>query len=155
MSWKVLQGDCMQQLEFQDDCSIDAVVTDPPYGLSKKPNTEEVLQNWLAGEDYKSTGSGFMGKSWDSFVPGPATWKEVFRVLKPGGHILCFAGTRTQDLMAISLRLSGFEIMDTISYVFGSGFPKSRNIWTQDIKPEIEKQLKEQGVEGGIEWKER
>lgn len=108
--------------------SIDSVVCDPPYGLSVQPNMAEVLTHWLAGDDYRHTGGGFMGKSWDSFVPGPATWKEVFRVLKPGGFALVFAGTRTVDLMGVSLRLAGFEIRDQISWHYGSGFPKSLDI---------------------------
>jgi site-specific DNA-methyltransferase (adenine-specific) len=69
-----------------------------------------------------------MGKTWDSFVPSPSVWGEVLRVLKPGGHILCAASTRTVDLMGISLRLGGFEIRDTIEWIYGSGFPKSLNI---------------------------
>ena len=108
--------------------SVDSVVCDPPYGLSKEPNMVEVLTHWLAGDDYSHNGGGFMGKSWDSFVPGPATWKEVFRVLKPGGYALVFAGSRTVDLMGISLRLAGFEIRDQMQWVYGSGFPKSLNI---------------------------
>jgi site-specific DNA-methyltransferase (adenine-specific) len=77
---------------------------------------------------------GFMGKGWDAFVPGPEVWKECFRVLKPGGHLLAFAGTRTQDLMGIAIRLAGFDCRDEIrvegvlAWEFGSGFPKSRNI---------------------------
>lgn len=121
------------------ECCIEACVTDPPYGLSREPDIAEVLTHWLAGDDYKAaTGGGFMGKSWDSFVPGPATWREVFRVLKPGAYLLCFAGTRTQDLMGIALRLAGFEIRDCIRYeqgreawpgwIFGVGFPKSLNV---------------------------
>ena len=69
-----------------------------------------------------------MGKTCDSFVPSPAVWREVLRVLKPGGHILCAASSRTADLMGISLRLAGFEIRDTIEWIYGSGFPKSLNI---------------------------
>ncbi|MGI4260825.1 DNA methyltransferase, partial [Klebsiella pneumoniae] len=110
------------------DSSVDAIVTDPPYGLSKQPDTTEVLRHWLAGDDYVHGGSGFMGKSWDSFVPGPAVWKEAIRCLKPGGWAVVFAGSRTQDLMAISLRLAGFEIMDTGMWLYGSGFPKSMDI---------------------------
>jgi len=110
------------------DNSVDAVVTDPPYGLSREPDIEEVLRHWLAGDDYNHRGGGFMGKEWDSFVPGPAVWREVCRVVKPGGHILCFAGTRTVDLMGISLRLGGFEIRDCLQWLYGSGFPKSHNI---------------------------
>lgn len=110
------------------DNSVDAIVTDPPYGLSKQPDMAEVLRHWLAGDDYVHGGSGFMGKSWDSFVPGPAVWKEAIRCLKPGGWAVVFAGSRTQDLMAISLRLAGFEIMDTGMWLYGSGFPKSMDI---------------------------
>lgn len=110
------------------DNSVDAIVTDPPYGLSKQPDMAEVLRHWLAGDDYVHGGSGFMGKSWDSFVPGPAVWKEVIRCLKPGGWAVVFAGSRTQDLMALSLRLAGFEIMDTGMWLYGSGFPKSMDI---------------------------
>src|SRR5690625_3064955 len=68
-----------------------------------------------------------MGKSWDSFVPHPDIWREVYRVLKPGGHALVFAGTRTQDLMTVSLRMAGFEVRDSIAFLFFSGFPKSHN----------------------------
>jgi DNA modification methylase len=124
----VILGDCLDVLRELPDNSIDSVVTDPPYGLSKEPNIEEVLTKWMAGEDYEHRGGGFMGKTWDSFVPGPAIWREVYRVLKPGGHALVFAGTRTQDLMTISLRLAGFEIRDCIAYLYFSGFPKSLDV---------------------------
>jgi DNA modification methylase len=124
----ILHGDCLEKLRELDDNSIDAVVTDPPYGLSKEPNIVEVLTKWLAGEDYNHRGGGFMSKEWDAFVPGPSIWREVFRVLKPGGHVLCFAGTRTQDLMTISLRLAGFEIRDIIEWLYFSGFPKSMDV---------------------------
>lgn len=110
------------------DNSIDAVVTDPPYGLSKQPDMNEVLCHWLNGDDYVHTGSGFMGKKWDSFVPGPSIWKEVFRVLKPGGHLLAFFGTRTYDLGTLAIRLAGFEIRDQIDWIYGSGFPKSLDV---------------------------
>lgn len=124
----VILGDCLDVLRELPDNSIDSVVTDPPYGLSKEPDIEEVLTKWMAGEDYEHRGGGFMGKTWDSFVPGPAIWREVYRVLKPGGHALVFAGTRTQDLMTISLRLAGFEIRDCIAYLYFSGFPKSLDV---------------------------
>lgn len=110
------------------DNSIDAVVTDPPYGLSKEPDMMEVMKHWMNGDDYVHTGSGFMGKSWDSFVPGPSIWKEVFRVLKPGGHLLAFFGSRTYDLGTLAIRLAGFEIRDQIMWVYGSGFPKSLDV---------------------------
>ena len=69
-----------------------------------------------------------MGKDWDSFVPPPAVWEECMRVLKPGGHMAVFAGARTQDLMGLSIRLAGFEIRDTLGWVYGSGFPKSMDV---------------------------
>src|SRR5690625_325958 len=124
---KVIHGDCLDVLKELDDNSVDSVVTDPPYGLSKEPDINEVLSKWLAGEEYDHGHGGFMGKSWDSFVPHPDIWREVYRVLKPGGHALVFAGTRTQDLMTISLRLAGFEVRDSIAFLFFSGFPKSHN----------------------------
>jgi site-specific DNA-methyltransferase (adenine-specific) len=110
------------------DNHVDSVVTDPPYGLSKEPNIAEVLTKWVAGEPYDHGHGGFMGKAWDSFVPHPDVWREVFRVLKPGGHALVFAGTRTQDLMTIALRLGGFEIRDVIEWLYFSGFPKSMDV---------------------------
>ena len=145
----ILVGDCRETLRLLPSRSIDAVVTDPPYGLSKEPDAAEVLRHWLAGDDYTHTGGGFMGKSWDSFVPGPTVWREVFRVLKPGGHVLCFAGTRTQDLMGMALRLVGFEIRDTIAWAYGTGFPKSHDVskaagaeqwqgWGTALKPAYE-----------------
>ena len=85
----VINQECRSGMaELIADNSIDAIVTDPPYGLSKEPDAAEVLRHWLNGDDYNHTGSGFMGKKWDSFVPGPATWREAFRVLKPGGYAL-------------------------------------------------------------------
>jgi len=124
----VIFGDCLDVLRELPDNSIDSVVTDPPYGLSKEPDIEEVLKKWMAGEDYEHRGGGFMGKTWDSFVPGPSVWREVYRVLKPGGHALVFAGTRTQDLMTISLRLAGFEVRDVIAWLYFGGFPKSMDV---------------------------
>ncbi|WP_269745405.1 site-specific DNA-methyltransferase [Paenibacillus sp. P22] len=103
-------------------------MTDPPYGLSKEPNAAEVLTKWIAGEPYDHGHGGFMGKAWDSFVPHPDVWKEVHRVLKPGGYALVFAGTRTQDLMTVSLRLAGFEVRDVIEWLYFSGFPKSMDV---------------------------
>lgn len=124
----VICMECRAGMAILASNSVDAIVTDPPYGLSKPPDMTEVLRHWLAGDDYVHGGSGFMGKSWDSFVPGPAVWKEAIRCLKPGGWAVVFAGSRTQDLMALSLRLAGFEIMDTGMWIYGSGFPKSLDI---------------------------
>jgi DNA modification methylase len=97
-------GDCLEVLRTILDCSVDAVVTDPPYGLA------------------------FMGKRWDYDVPSVEIWAECLRVLKPGGHLLAFAGTRTQHRMAVRIEDAGFEIRDMIAWVYGSGFPKSQNV---------------------------
>jgi hypothetical protein len=97
-------GDCLEILRAMPDASVDSVVTDPPYGLS------------------------FMGKKWDYDVPSEDIWRECLRVLKPGGHLLAFAGTRTQHRMAVRIEDAGFEIRDMIAWVYGSGFPKSRNV---------------------------
>ena len=97
-------GDCLEVLRTLDDNSVDSVVTDPPYGLS------------------------FMGKKWDYDVPSVEVWAECLRVLKPGGHLLAFAGTRTQHRMAVRIEDAGFEIRDMIAWVYGSGFPKSLDV---------------------------
>jgi hypothetical protein len=104
MKFELHQGDCLDVLKTLADCSVDAIVTDPPYGLS------------------------FMGKRWDYDVPSEAVWVECLRVLKPGGHLLAFAGTRTQHRMAVRIEDAGFEIRDMIAWVYGQGFPKSLDI---------------------------
>ena len=97
-------GDCLESLRKMPDNSVDSIVTDPPYGLS------------------------FMGKKWDYDVPSVEIWAECMRVLKPGGHLLAFAGTRTQHRMAVRIEDAGFEIRDMIAWVYGSGFPKSLDV---------------------------
>ncbi len=96
-------GDCLEVLRSMAENSVDSIVTDPPYGLS------------------------FMGKKWDYDVPSTEIWAECLRALKPGGHLLAFAGTRTQHRMAVRIEDAGFEIRDMIAWVYGSGFPKSHN----------------------------
>lgn len=104
MKNKIICGDSLEVLKDFEDNYFDSVVTDPPYGLS------------------------FMGKSWDYDVPQVELWKEVYRVLKPGGHILSFAGSRTYHRMAVNIEDAGFEIRDMLGWLYGSGFPKSHNI---------------------------
>lgn len=101
---ELLLGNCLDRLKDLEDNSVDAIVTDPPYGLS------------------------FMGKKWDYDVPSVDIWKECLRVLKPGGYLLSFAGTRTQHRMAVNIEDAGFEIRDMIAWIYASGFPKSLNI---------------------------
>ena len=121
----------MQVLKDLEDNSIDSVVSDPPYGLSQISTQvfNECMLKWCTDDrSFMPSAKGFMGKSWDSFVPPPSLWDEVYRVLKPGGHALIFAGSRTQDLMGLSLRLAGFEMRDCIQWIYGSGFPKSLDV---------------------------
>lgn len=101
---KLIHGDCLKVLKVIPGNSVDSIVTDPPYGLS------------------------FMGKKWDYDVPEQAIWEECLRVLKPGGHLLAFSGTRTQHRMAVRIEDAGFEIRDMIAWVYGSGFPKSMDV---------------------------
>lgn len=124
-------GDCLAVLRQLPDESVSAVVTDPPYGLAEHKPAALVtaLTAWANGDrDHVPDGKGFMGREWDAFVPPPAVWDECLRVLKPGGHLLAFAGSRTADLMGLSVRMAGFEIRDTIMWVYGSGFPKSLDV---------------------------
>lgn len=113
-------GNCLDILRTLPDASVDAVVTDPPYGLS------------------------FMGKRWDYDVPSVEIWEQCLRVLKPGGYLLAFAGTRTQHRMAVRIEDAGFEIRDMIAWMYGSGFPKSHNLqddrqgWGTALKPAME-----------------
>lgn len=131
MSVDVRHGKAEEELRRIPDASIGAIVTDPPYGLSQlKPEvTADVLRQWGNGDDAAMpTGRGFMGKSWDAFVPPPALWREALRVLKPGGYALVFAGSRTQDLMGASLRFAGFDIVDCLSWLRANGMPKGAHV---------------------------
>ena len=120
MTARLHHGDCLDVLRTMPDASIDAIVTDPPYGLS------------------------FMGKRWDYDVPSVDIWRECLRVLKPGGHLLSFASTRTQHRMCGNIEDAGFEIRDLLAWVYGSGFPKSLNLkgdwqgWGTALKPAME-----------------
>jgi len=104
VSFILYNENCLDVLKRLEDNSLDSIVTDPPYGLS------------------------FMGKKWDYDVPSQEIWAECLRVLKPGGHLLAFAGTRTQHRMAVRIEDAGFEIRDMIAWVYGSGFPKSLDV---------------------------
>jgi DNA modification methylase len=114
----VICGDNIESLKKYPDNHFDSVVTDAPYGLGKEPDPVKMLQAWLDHGYLEVTGGGFMNKKWDAFVPQPVFWREVFRVLKPGGHVLCFFGTRTYDWGVMAMRLAGFEIRDCIQYMF-------------------------------------
>jgi DNA modification methylase len=129
MTYQLFVGNNLEILPTLPDNSIDSIVTDPPYGLSDNKFVADTIARWIAGErDFVPDGKGFMGKAWDAFVPPPALWDECLRVLKPGGHLLAFFGSRTQDIGALAIRLAGFEIRDSIAWLYGSGFPKSMDI---------------------------
>ena len=131
MSAHVLNADCLAALRDMPDASVDAVVTDPPYGLSNTTPAQvaDTITRWVSGDrEYLPSARGFMGHEWDGFVPPVAVWDECLRVLKPGGHLLAFAGSRTQDLMGLAVRLAGFEIRDSVAWLYGSGFPKSMDV---------------------------
>lgn len=135
MTVRIEVGDCVAVMrEGLADNSVDAVITDPPYGLTtnKKGGSGVASVNLKspAGRARVGTGNGaggFMGHKWDSDVPSVETWAECLRVLKPGGYLLAFASTRTQHRMASRIEDAGFEIRDMIAWVYGQGFPKSRN----------------------------
>ena len=134
---KLLIGNCLDTLKTLPDNSIDSVVTDPPYEL------------------------GFMGKSWDNtgIAFNVAVWQECMRVLKPGGHLLAFSGSRTYHRMAVAIEDAGFEIRDQIMWVYGSGFPKSMAIdkaidKAAGAEREVISSFQRSGRSGGILGKE-
>ncbi len=116
-------GDCIDYMRQIPDASVDSVVTDAPYGLGKQPDPLEVLAAWLRGEDFVPSGAGFMGKKWDAFVPQPSVWREALRVLKPGGMLISFFGTRTYDWGVMAIRVAGFEVLDQLEWLYGTGMP--------------------------------
>jgi len=149
---KLMLGDNIESLKKLPDNSVDSVVTDAPYGLGKEQDMNKVLKDWLEKDYSEIKGVGFMSKSWDAYVPQPAFWKETIRVMKPGAHALSFFGSRTYDIGVMSMRLAGFEIRDTITWNFGSGFPKSLNVQKTILK-ELENQLKEKHNIKEVIWK--
>ena len=102
--WEVRHGDCRDIMRTLPDNSVDAIVSDPPYGLA------------------------FMGKEWDHGVPGVEFWTEALRVAKPGAHLVAFGGTRTFHRLAVAIEDAGWEVRDCLSWLYGSGFPKSKNV---------------------------
>jgi DNA modification methylase len=104
MTVTLYNADCLGIMPTLDSDSIDSIVTDPPYGLS------------------------FMGKDWDYGIPGERFWREALRVAKPGAYLLAFGGTRTFHRLAVAIEDAGWEIRDTVGWIYGSGFPKSHNV---------------------------
>lgn len=102
--WEVVHGNCMVHMRTMPAASVDAIVCDPPYGL------------------------GFMGRGWDRMPPGVEWARECLRVLKPGGHLVAFGGTRTYHRLAVAVEDAGFEVRDMLAWMYGSGFPKSLDV---------------------------
>lgn len=128
----VWHGDALEVLRSMRDATVHAVICDPPYGLAPLPAAKvtDALARWVGGDrGFVPDGRGFMSTRWDRFVPPPALWDEVSRVLVPGGHLLCFAAPRTVDLMGLSVRLAGFELRDEmLAWVFGKGMAKAVDV---------------------------
>lgn len=128
-------GDSREVLKTLPDNSVDSIVCDPPYHLLANKKDDPRRASPAAAQRAKS-GPGFMGMTWDGgdVAFQPEIWREALRVLKPGGHLLAFSGTRTYHRMAVAIEDAGFEIRDQIGWLYGSGFPKSRNIAEHDLE---------------------
>lgn len=124
-------GDCLEVMRTLDANSVDAIVTDPPYHLTtgKKGGTGAASDNPNSPAGRARIGTGFMGMAWDGgdIAMRPDTWAEVLRVAKPGAYLCAFGGTRTYHRMACAIEDAGWELRDTLMWVYGSGFPKSHN----------------------------
>lgn len=167
-------GDCIEVLKTLPDNSVDSIVTDPPYHLTSivKRFGKEGSAPAQYGTDgaFARASKGFMGKEWDGGDIAFRTdvWEQALRVLKPGGHLLAFGGSRTYHRLAVAVEDAGFEIRDQIMWVYGSGFPKSHNIgkkvegyegWGTALKPAHEpivmarKPLSEKSIaENVLKW---
>lgn len=132
MPLTLVNGNSLEVLAGLPSNSIEVCVTDPPYGLADLSTKKIVraMSEWTTGDRawVPEDGNGFMGRRWDKFVPPPALWDEVFRVLKPGGIALVFAGSRTFDLMGISCRLAGFEVRDSVAWIQAQSMPKTSDL---------------------------
>lgn len=147
MSVRILIGDMRERLKELADGSIDSCVTDPPYHLTSivkrfgAANAAPVKAGKTGA--YARASRGFMGQMWDGgdVAFDPDTWAEVYRVLKPGAHLIAFSGTRTYHRMVCAIEDAGFDIRDQLAWIYGSGFPKSHNLdgehegWGTALKP--------------------
>ena len=134
MRYTIYNDDCLERLDKIEENSIDSIVTDPPYGLTSitKRFGKESSVPCQYGKDgsFARLSKGFMGKEWDGsgIEYNVELWKKCLKVLKPGGYLLAFGGSRTFHRIAVAIEDAGFEIRDTIMWIYGSGFPKSMNI---------------------------
>jgi site-specific DNA-methyltransferase (adenine-specific) len=145
--------------------SVDAICTDPPYHLtsivkrfcrtSRDDDTQTSDRARRGADGMARLSRGFMGKEWDGgdIAFRAETWAKVLRVLKPGGHLVAFSAPKCSHRMVCAIEDAGFEIRDALQWMFGTGFPKSRDPWRLDIGPHVERELRALGVEGDIKWK--
>ena len=132
--YKLYEGNMLDMLDVIEPNSIDSIVTDPPYGLTSIVDRfgKEGSAPAKEGKDgsFARLSKGFMGKEWDGsgIEYNVETWRKCYTVLKSGGYLLAFGGTRTYHRIACAIEDAGFEIRDTIMWLYGSGFPKSMNI---------------------------
>ena len=124
-------GDCLDVIRTIPDNSIDSCVTDPPYALVsivKRFGAQNAAP--AKGDVYNRVARGFLGKTWDTGERAFAVefWAEVYRVLKPGAHVLAFSGARTYHRLACAIEDAGFEVRDMVEWIYGSGFPKSHDV---------------------------
>lgn len=130
--FRILRGDCVEAMArlLEEGVRADALICDPPYGLSKHGDVAPILRAWLDGEEAAVPGRGFLEETWDAFVPSPRAWGAAMRLAKPGAHLAAFAGTRSTDLMGISLRLAGWEMRDVIAFLwsYATGMGKGRDL---------------------------
>lgn len=125
----ILLGSCEHHLAALPDNSVDALIFDPPYGLGTKEPAPEDIEKYLSGQGGLDHGGDFMGRDWD--IPSVPIWRELYRVLKPGGFCASFGGTRTWDLIQAGALAAGFQLVQRHglkAWGYSSGFPKSHNI---------------------------
>ena len=133
----IYNGDCLEVMETMNKCSVDSVVTDPPYHLTsivKRFGKEDSAPAQFGTDGaFARASKGFMGKEWDGgdIAFQANTWRKCYELLKPGGHLIAFSGSRTYHRMACAIEDAGFEIRDQCIWLYGSGFPKSHNIGKQ------------------------
>ena len=133
----VYHGDCLEVMDKMEKCSVDSIVTDPPYHLTsivKRFGKEDAAPAQFGTDGaFARASKGFMGKEWDGgdIAFKANTWRKCFELLKPGGHLIAFSGSRTYHRMAVAIEDAGFEIRDQCIWLYGSGFPKSHNIGKQ------------------------
>lgn len=135
MSAYVLRGDCLAVMGALRSASVDSIVCDPPYALTsgKKGGSGQASVNLESpyGRARIGTGNGgggFMGKAWDASLPGVEVWAEALRIAKPGAYLVAFGGPRTSHRLVSAIEDAGWEIRDSLCWLFGSGFPKSHNL---------------------------